>query len=51
MLTFPTHTLYIRLAEIEPAVWRRVIVPGQLHHVLQVTMGWAKAAWSNLFGP
>jgi len=41
MLTFPTHTLYIRLAEIEPAVWRRVIVPGQLHHVLQST------EWTN----
>jgi Plasmid pRiA4b ORF-3-like protein len=39
------YTLYIRLAEIEPAIWRRIVVPGQLtlhqlHQVLQVTMGW-----------
>src|SRR5439155_11987993 len=39
------YTLYIRLAEIEPAIWRRIVVPGQLtlhqlHHILQVTMGW-----------
>jgi len=39
------YTLYIRLAEIEPPIWRRIVVPGnltlhQLHQVLQVTMGW-----------
>ncbi len=39
------YTLSIRLAEIEPAIWRRIVVPGQLtlhqlHQVLQVTMGW-----------
>jgi Plasmid pRiA4b ORF-3-like protein len=39
------YTLSIRLAEIEPAIWRRIVVPGQLtlhrlHHILQVTMGW-----------
>ena len=39
------YTLYIRLAEIEPAIWRRIVAPGyltlhQLHQVLQVTMGW-----------
>ena len=38
-------TLYIRLAEIEPPIWRRIVVPAnltlhQLHQVLQVTMGW-----------
>lgn len=39
------YTLYIRLAEIEPPIWRRIVVPAnltlhQLHQVLQVTMGW-----------
>ena len=39
------YTLFIRLAEIEPAIWRRIVAPGQLtlhqlHHILQVTMGW-----------
>jgi hypothetical protein len=39
------YTLYIRLTEIEPAIWRRIVAPGQLtlhqlHHILQVTMGW-----------
>ncbi|SRR5579883_476338 len=39
------YTLYIRLAEIEPVIWRRIVVPGQLtlhqlHYILQVTMGW-----------
>src|SRR6266702_7120938 len=39
------YTLSIRLAEIEPAIWRRIVAPGQLtlhqlHHILQVTMGW-----------
>ncbi len=39
------YTLHVQLAEIEPAIWRRIVVPGsltlrQLHHVLQVTMGW-----------
>ena len=39
------YTLYIRLAQIEPPIWRRIVVPAnltlhQLHQVLQVTMGW-----------
>jgi Plasmid pRiA4b ORF-3-like protein len=39
------YTLYIHLAEIEPPIWRRIVVPAnltlhQLHQVLQVTMGW-----------
>ena len=39
------YTLFIRLAEIEPAIWRRIVAPGQLtlhqfSHLLQVTMGW-----------
>jgi hypothetical protein len=38
------YTLYIRLAEIETAIWRQIVVPGQLtlyqlHQVLQVTIG------------
>ncbi len=40
-----SYTLSIQLAKIEPAIWRRIVVPGQwtlrqLHQVLQVTMGW-----------
>jgi hypothetical protein len=39
------YTLHIQLGDIEPVIWRRIVVPGsltlrQLHHVLQVTMGW-----------
>ena len=39
------YTLSICLAEIEPPIWRRMVVPAnltlhQLHQVLQVTMGW-----------
>src|ERR1700676_4942371 len=42
------YKLYVCLAEIEPAIWRRIVVPGQmtlhqLHHILQVTMGWTHA--------
>ena len=37
------YTLDIRLAETEPPIWRRIVVPAnltlhQLHQVLQVTM-------------
>src|SRR5258708_1902492 len=37
--------MHVALAEIEPAVWRRLVVPwtfhlGQLHHVIQATFGW-----------
>jgi hypothetical protein len=40
------YTLSIRLAEIEPPIWRRMVVPAnltlhELHQVVQVTMGWA----------
>lgn len=46
--TFTAYTLYVRLVEIEPAIWRRIVVPGQLnlyqlHQVLQVTMGWTNS--------
>ena len=39
------YTLYIRLAEIEPAIWRRITIPGKislarLHRRLQLAMGW-----------
>jgi hypothetical protein len=37
--------LRVTLAEIEPSIWRRLIVPrsfhlGQLHHVIQAAFGW-----------
>jgi hypothetical protein len=37
--------LRVALAEIEPAIWRRLIVPrnfhlGQLHRVIQAAFGW-----------
>ena len=43
--SYDAYTLHIRLEEIEPAIWRRITVPGQLtlhqlHQVVQVTMGW-----------
>ncbi len=39
------YQLDVRLADIEPPIWRRIIVPGQvtlfaLHQMLQVVMGW-----------
>ena len=39
------YQLHIRLAHIEPPIWRRLIVSGQvtlfgLHQMLQVVMGW-----------
>jgi hypothetical protein len=39
------YLLHLRLAEIEPPIWRRVAVPGSrtlhaLHEVIQVAMGW-----------
>jgi hypothetical protein len=42
---YTAYTLDIRLAEIEPPIWRRIVVPGQLtlfqlHQVFQVVMGW-----------
>lgn len=43
--TSTAYTLHVQLKGIDPPVWRRLIVPGeltlfQLHQVLQVTMGW-----------
>ena len=45
-LGIPTYQLKIELLEIEPLIWRRVLVPGsvtlgQLHMVIQFAMGWA----------
>jgi hypothetical protein len=42
------YQLKITRAEIQPPIWRRVLVPGlltldQLHHVIQQVMGWIKA--------
>ncbi len=39
------YQLKITLGDIQPAIWRRVLVPGlltldQLHHVIQQLMGW-----------
>lgn len=42
--TSTMYTLYVQLKEIDPPIWRRLVVPGyltlfQLHQVLQVTIG------------
>ncbi|HEY3842077.1 MAG TPA: plasmid pRiA4b ORF-3 family protein [Acidimicrobiales bacterium] len=45
----PSHTLFqlrIELDEVDPAVWRRLLIPGQvklakLHLMLQAAMGWS----------
>jgi hypothetical protein len=39
------YQLHVRLACIEPPIWRRMVVSGQvtlfsLHRMLQVVMGW-----------
>lgn len=46
--TVPTYTLRIELEGIEPLVWRRLLVDGnvslsKLHHYIQAAMGWADA--------
>src|SRR6266487_5909110 len=43
--TNDVYQLHIRLAYIEPPIWRRIVVSGQvtlfrLHRMLQVVMGW-----------
>jgi Plasmid pRiA4b ORF-3-like protein len=48
MFELPTgdvYQLHVRLAYIEPPIWRRIVVSGQislfrLHRMLQVVMGW-----------
>ncbi len=42
------YQLKITLADIQPPIWRRVLVPGpltrdRLHHVIQQLMGWTDA--------
>ena len=42
------YVLRIRLAGVEPAIWRRFLVPGtisldRLHDVIQIVMGWDDA--------
>ncbi len=44
----PTFQLEITLRSIAPAIWRRVLVPGdirlaKLHDVIQVAMGWTNS--------
>jgi hypothetical protein len=44
-VTEHVYQLHIRLARIEPPIWRRFVVSDQirlsaLHHLLQVVMGW-----------
>jgi hypothetical protein len=39
------YQLKVTLREIEPQIWRRILVPGNvklsaLHHILQLVMGW-----------
>src|SRR6266571_1298162 len=51
MATLSTEVVYqlhIRLAYIEPPIWRRIVVSGQvtlfgLHRMLQVVMGWGSS--------
>lgn len=45
LATDTAYQLHVRLAEIEPPIWRRIVVPGQVtlfnvHRMLQVAMGW-----------
>ena len=60
---FPIYELKITLCGSNPAIWRRVQVPGgiklnRLHDVLQVVMGWTdshlhqfRRRLSNLLSP
>lgn len=39
----PVYQLKVTLLEVEPPVWRRIVVPGTmtlLHAVIQKAMGW-----------
>ena len=47
-LSAPVYQLKVTLAEIEPPIWRRLLVPGDigllnLHEVIQVSMGWTNS--------
>lgn len=42
------YELHVELADIEPLIWRRLLVPAtillpQLHHLLQLAMGWTNS--------
>jgi hypothetical protein len=44
------YDLRVELEEIEPVIWRRILVPGQitlpqLHDLLQLVMGWTVSVW------
>ncbi len=46
--TGPPYQLKISLLEIEPEIWRRLLVPrgvrlGRLHEIFQVAMGWTNS--------
>src|SRR5258707_15122352 len=42
------YELHVELEDIEPRIWRRILVPGsitlpQLHDLLQLVMGWTNS--------
>jgi len=42
------YQIYVKLQDMEPAIWRRILVPSdielvELHKVLQVVMGWSNS--------
>jgi hypothetical protein len=44
----PCHTLLVALKDVEPTVWRRIVVPSsytlsRLHEVIQGAMGWTNS--------
>jgi Plasmid pRiA4b ORF-3-like protein len=44
-VTLKLYELHVELEDIEPRIWRRILVPGsiklpQLHDLLQLVMGW-----------
>lgn len=44
----PSYILHVAIAFSDPAIWRRIQVPGgytltQLHHVIQRSMGWSNS--------
>lgn len=42
------YELHVQLMEIQPIIWRRLLVPAaitlaRLHHLLQLTLGWTNS--------
>lgn len=42
------YQIYVQLQDLEPAIWRRILVPSdielaEMHKVLQVVMGWSNS--------